>query len=60
MADAGEDDFGGAAEVGGVLGDEEVFGGAGLAGLGAEVAERFDDAGEVAGFVVDDGDHGCS
>ncbi len=46
---AGEDDFIGPADVSGRLGDQDVG--------SAEVAQGLDDAGEIAGAVVDDGDH---
>ena len=48
VADAGKNDFGGGADEVGVLGD---------GGGCAEIVERLDDAGKVAGFVVDDVDH---
>ena len=52
VADAGKDDLCGFADDVGVLRNDDL--------LRAKVGERLDDAGEVAGFVVDDGDHKSS
>ena len=48
VADAGKHDGLGLADEGGVVGDDGVL---------PEIGKGFADAGEIAGFVIDEGDH---